>query len=64
MSEVVTLKQICDELKLDPREARERLRGAVRDGKHPALAKSRKPRTPWQWVKGSDAEKEARAALK
>ena len=64
MSDIVTLKQICDELKLDPREARERLRGAVRDGKHPALAKSRKPRTPWTWPKGSPAEKEARAALK
>jgi len=64
MSDVVTLKQICDELKLHPREARERLRGAVRDGNHPALAKSRKPRTAWQWAKGSAAEKEARTALK
>ena len=24
---------------------------------------ARKPRTPWQWVKGSAAEKEARRAL-
>ena len=64
MSDAVTLKAICEELKRDPREARERLRGAVRDGKRPALTKSRKPRTPWQWEKGSVAEKGARAALK
>ena len=31
--EMVTLKQLCAELKVDPREARERLRLAVRDGK-------------------------------
>ena len=31
--EMVTLKQLCTELKLDPREARERLRLAVRDAK-------------------------------
>ena len=30
--EMVTLKQLCAELKVDPREARERLRLAVRDG--------------------------------
>ena len=29
--EMVTLKQLCTELKVDPREARERLRLAVRD---------------------------------
>ena len=29
--EMVTLKQLCAELKVDPREARERLRLAVRD---------------------------------
>ena len=31
--EMVTLKQLCTELKVDPREARERLRLAVRDVK-------------------------------
>jgi hypothetical protein len=31
--------------------------------KNPELAKMRKPRTPWQWVKGSAAEKEARSVL-
>ncbi|EAR49950.1 hypothetical protein OG2516_17473 [Oceanicola granulosus HTCC2516] len=65
MTDIVTLKTICDELKIDPREARERLRAAASDAKtNPELAKARKPRTPWQWVKGSPAEKEARAVLK
>jgi len=64
MTDIVTLKAICDELKIDPREARERLRAAASDAKaNPELAKSRKPRSPWQWVKGSAAEKEARRAL-
>lgn len=62
--EIVTLKQLCAELKLDPRECRERLRAAASDAKtNPELAKARKPRTPWQWVKGSAAEKEARKVL-
>ena len=64
MTDIVTLKAICDELKIDPREARERLRAAASDAKaNPELAKARKPRTPWQWVKGSAAEKEARRTL-
>lgn len=64
MTDIVTLKALCEELKIDPREARERLRAAVSDAKaNPELAKARKPRTPWQWVKGSGAEKEARAAI-
>lgn len=62
--EIITLKQLCTELKVDPREARERLRAAARDAKkHPELAKMHKPRTPWQWAKGSPAEKEARTAV-
>jgi len=45
--ELVTLKQLCTELKVDPREARERLRLAARDAKkNPELAKSHKPATP------------------
>ena len=65
MADIVTLKAICDELKLDPREARERLRAAASDTKaNPELAKVRKPRTPWQWVKGSKALDEARRAIK
>lgn len=65
MSDIITLKALCEELKLDPREARERLRAAVSDPKtNPELAKARNPRAPWQWVKGSAAEEEARAVLK
>jgi hypothetical protein len=64
MTDIVTLKAICDELKIDPREARDRQRAAASDTKaNPELAKARKPRTPWQWVKGSVGEKEARRAL-
>lgn len=64
MSDIITLKALCEELKIEPREARERLRTAVSDAKaNPELAKARKPRTPWQWVKGSAAEKEARKIL-
>lgn len=64
MTEITTLKQLCAELKLDPRETRERLRDAVRDQKrYPELAKAHKPRSPWQWVKGSAGEKEARELL-
>ena len=59
--DMITLKQICSELKLDQREARERLRNADAK-KYPAL-KDRKPRTPWQWEKRSDGEKQARALL-
>ncbi len=65
MTDIVTLKELCAELKIDPREAREKLRAAVTDKKaHPELAKAHKPGSQWQWVKGSDAEKEARSALR
>lgn len=65
MSDIITLKQLCTELKLDPREAREKLRAAAKDAKtNPELAKARMPRSPWQWVKGSTAESEARSALR
>ena len=64
MTNIVTLKTICDELKIDPREAPEYLRDAVSDAKaNPELAKARKPRSPWRWVKGSASEKEARKVL-
>ncbi len=64
MSDIITLKSLCEELKVDPREAREKLRAAVGDAKaHPELAKARKPRTPWQWVKGSTELAEAKKLL-
>ncbi len=62
--EMLTLKQLCAEIKVDPREARERLRLAIRDSKkNPELAKSHKPGHTWEWPKNSLALKEARAAL-
>jgi hypothetical protein len=60
----VSLKAICAEMKLDPRVAREKLRIAVREAKkYPELVKAHKPRSAWEWQKGSPAEKEARVAL-
>jgi hypothetical protein len=47
--EMVTLKLLCAELKIDPREARERLRLAVRHAKrNPELAKSHKSGHAWE----------------
>jgi hypothetical protein len=63
-SEKVALKQLCTELKINPREAREKLRVATRDAKKfPELAKSHKSGRSWEWAKNSPALKEARAAL-
>lgn len=63
-ADTVSLKAICAELKLDPRLAREKLRIAVREAKKfPELAKAHKPRSAWEWPKGSEAEQQARAAL-
>ncbi|HET7085148.1 MAG TPA: hypothetical protein VFI23_10280 [Rhizomicrobium sp.] len=62
--EIISLKQLCTELKIDSHEAREKLRWASREPKkYPELAKAHKPRQPWEWVKDSLALKEARAAL-
>ncbi len=64
MSDIITLKALCEELKIEPREAREKLRAAVGNAKaNPELAKARKPRTPWQWLKGSKSFGEARNIL-
>jgi hypothetical protein len=41
-------------MKIDPRIAREKLRIAVREAKkYPELAKVHKPRSAWEWPKGS-----------
>ena len=62
--EIIELKALCAELKIDPRDARAKLRMAVKDAKKfPELAKTYKPRQPWQWVKDSPALKEAQNAL-
>jgi hypothetical protein len=62
--EMITLKQLCVELKVDPREAREKLRLAVRDAKkNPELAKSHKPSHAWEWPKNTPAIKEVRSIL-
>ena len=64
MADKITLTALCAELNVDPRIAREKLRIAVRESKdHPNLIKAHKPRLPWEWAKGSPAEKEARLVL-
>jgi len=63
-TEIITLKQLCKELKIDSRNARERLRAAVGDPKkYPELAKIHRPSTPWKWVKGLVGEKESRKLI-
>jgi hypothetical protein len=64
LPQYVTLAALCAELKLDQREARMSLRLAVKDKKtYPDLGVDHLPRQPWQWVKGSPAEAQARKAL-
>jgi hypothetical protein len=60
----ITLKHLCDELKVDPREARMALRlAAKRRAEFPTLGKDRAARQPWEWAAGSKALTEARKAL-
>ena len=62
--DIIQLKSLCAELKVDPRDARAKLRLAVKDAKKfPELSKTYKPRQPWQWAKDSPAHKEAQKAL-
>jgi len=58
--EMVTLKQLCAELKGGARATSAPVRDAK---KNPELAKSHKPGHTWEWPKSSIALKEARAAL-
>ena len=61
---LVSLSDLCTELKVKPREARMMLRLAVsKKGEYPALTEAHVPRQPWQWGKGSKALTEAKKAL-
>ena len=63
--EEITLKQICQEKKLDPRVSRMMLREAIKDTKkYPNLSKNRSARAPWVWEKGSKGLEEALGILK
>jgi hypothetical protein len=55
--EIVTLKEICTEMKIDPTEARLKLRAAGKGLRHTAGQ-------PWEWSKGSPVIKEVKAILK
>ena len=62
--DIIQLKLLCAELKIDPRDARQKLRLAIKDQKkYPELAKSYEPRQPWQWARDSLAHKEALKAI-
>ena len=61
MAEAMTLKELCEELKLDPRVTRMKLREAVKN--NPDLAAIHKPRTQWRWLKGSAEDKSIRQTL-
>ena len=64
MSDTITLKALCEELKVDPKAARKLLRLALRKPqKFPELVKSHQHRGSWQWQAGSNAGKEARLVL-
>jgi hypothetical protein len=55
-TEMVTLKTICAEMKIDPTEARVKLRAAGKKLRH---AQGQ----PWTWSKGSPVIKEVKAIL-
>lgn len=64
MSDITTLKDLCDELKVDPKIARKRLRAAIGQAdQYPELVKSHKHRGSWKWKQGTDAEHQARSAV-
>jgi len=46
MSEIITLKQLCEELNIAPRKARIKLREAIKE--NPELAKNHKSRTQFR----------------
>lgn len=63
-TEIVTLKQLCEELKVKPREARMMLRLAVSNkSKYPTLAETHIGRQPWKWTNGSKEFTEAKQAI-
>jgi hypothetical protein len=61
---LIPLKQLCEELSITPKDAREKLRFAVKSpDKFPVLAKEHKPKMAWQWLSDSQAYEEARVVL-
>ncbi len=57
---IITLADLCKELKIAPVKARKLLRIKSKDKKaYPELAKGHISKTPWRWAKGSKAHTEA-----
>lgn len=62
---VVTLADLCTEMKIEPRQARKALREATKDKtRYPLLSERQGNRTPWVWAKDSDELIETLTALK
>lgn len=56
---IITLIDLCKELKIAPTRARKLLRIKSKDVKaFPEVAKGHIAKTPWRWVKGSRAHAE------
>ena len=55
----MTVAALCKELKIEPYDARVKLRG-IDAKEYPELAKAHKPKKAWKFAKGSGALKEAR----
>ena len=61
---IITLDDLCGELKVSPREARSKLRMASKDAKKfPNLSKEHVARQPWRWAADTPALDEARKAV-
>lgn len=57
---IITLVEVCKELKIAPIRARKLLRIKSKDIKtFPEVGKGHIAKTPWRWVKGSNAHTEA-----
>ena len=61
MADAMTLNDLCEELKLDSRVTRIKLREAVKS--NPDLAAIHKPRAQLRWLKGSTEDKFIRKAV-
>lgn len=62
--EIIVLKRLCQEMEVDPRSARARLRTALNNPKKwPALAESHSKSQRWEWPSDSDAIEEVREIL-
>ncbi len=55
MDQAMTMKELCEEMKLDPRLAQMKLREAAKNNS--GLVAIHMPRTQWRWLKRSAEDK-------